>query len=96
MRTQSRHRRTRTIRVRRRAVQRDDMMDLERPLPHDDLLDQQLHQRLLLAERRRRQAAAHPLAKRRQVGEHLLRAGRLLPLPRVRLPLPFEPLPLPL
>ncbi len=57
MRTQSRHRRTRTVRVRRRAVQWDDIMDLERPFPHDDLLDQQLHQRLLLAERRRRQAA---------------------------------------
>jgi putative transposase len=94
MRTQSHHRRTRTARIRRRAVQRDDMMDLQRPLSHHDLLNQQLHQRLLLAETRRRQATAHPLTKRRQVGEHFLRTGRLLPLPRVRRALTFERLPL--
>jgi transposase len=65
-------------RGRDRVVERDDVVDLQRVRAHDNALDQQLQDRLLLRERHLRQSAAHALAEGRQLGQHLLSA-RLLP-----------------
>ena len=62
------------------------MADLQRLLPYDNALDEQLQDRLLLRERRRVEARADPRAEGRQIGEHdlggrrFLAAGLLFPL----------------
>ncbi len=65
----------------RGATQRDDVADLQRLLAHDNLLDEQLQDRLPLGEGGRVEPFADPRAERRQIGEHLLGAGGLLLLP---------------
>jgi hypothetical protein len=65
-------------RLGRRAAERDDVLHLERVVADDDALHQELEDRLLVCERGVVQAAAHPRAECRQVGEHGLGAGALL------------------
>ena len=77
IRTQSTVRLRRTLALRRRAAQRDDVADLQAALVNDDALDHELQDRLPVGERGLVEPAAHPLAERRQVGQHLLRPGAL-------------------
>jgi putative transposase len=62
---------------RRWTVQRDDMADLQAALVHDDALDDELQNRLLLGEARVIQPITHLFAEGPQIGEHLLRLGVL-------------------
>lgn len=86
-------RRRRGGRLRLQAPQRDHVADLQRVLPHDDTLDQQLQEPLLLGQGRLLQPAADALAERLQVRPDL--PGRL-PLglqPRLLLALGAEDFP---
>jgi hypothetical protein len=53
--------------------------DLHSVLPHDDPVDEQLQDPLLLGQRRLVEPRAHPLAERRQVGPDLLRGLAFAP-----------------
>jgi hypothetical protein len=55
--------------------------DLQRVLPHDDALDQQLQELLPLGEARLRQSATDPFAERLQVRPHFLGRAPLRPQP---------------
>jgi transposase len=77
IRTQSTIRLRGPLAPRRRAVQRDDMADLQAALVNDDALDHEVQHRLLVGERGLVQPAAHPFAERCQVSQHLLRPGAL-------------------
>src|SRR5947209_1870894 len=75
IRTQSTVRLRRPPALRRRAVQRDDMPDLQAAFVNDDALDHELQDRLLVGGRGLVEPAAHPFAERRQVGHDLVRLG---------------------
>jgi hypothetical protein len=75
IRTQSTVRLRRTLALRRRAVQRDDMPDLQAALVNDDALDHELQDRLPVGERGPVEPAAHPCADRGQVGHDFVRLG---------------------
>ena len=63
------------------------MADLQRLLPYDNALDEQLQDCLLLRERRRVEARADPRAEGRQIGEHDLGGRRFLPSADLLFPL---------
>src|SRR3954454_720037 len=75
IRTQSTVRLRRPPALRRRAVQRDDMPDLQAAFVNEDALDHELRDRLLVGGRGLVEPAAHPFAERRQVGHDLVRLG---------------------
>jgi transposase len=75
IRTQSTVRLRRTLALRRRAVQRDDVADLQAAFVNDDALDHELQDRLPVGERGSVEPAAHPFAERGQVGHDLVRLG---------------------
>jgi putative transposase len=61
-----------SVPARRRAAQRDDMADLQAAFVHDDALDDELQDGLLVGEARRIEAAADAIAEGGQVVEHRL------------------------
>src|SRR3954447_2450177 len=75
IRTQSTVGLRRTLALRRRAVQRDDVADLQAAFVNDDALDHELQDRLPVGERGSVKPAAHPFAERGQVGHDLVRLG---------------------
>jgi len=76
-RTQSAIRGCRSSYMRRRPVQRDDVADLQRVLAHDNALNQELQDRLLVGEAGVLESTADPRAESGQIGQHRL---GLLPL----------------
>ena len=75
IRTQSTVRLRRPPALRRRAVQRDDVPDLQAAFVNDDALDHEPLDRLPVGERGPVEPAAHPFAERGHVGHDLLRLG---------------------
>ena len=55
-----------------RTTQRDDMADLQTALVHDDALDDELQDSLLVSERGVVKSALNTLTERCQVGQHRL------------------------
>src|SRR4051812_49193881 len=76
IRAQSTIRGFRTRAARHDAAERDHVTDLQRLLPHDHALDQQLQDRLLLLQARPVQAAADSLAESSEVAQDPLGMGR--------------------
>jgi hypothetical protein len=67
-----------TVAVRGWGTQWDDMADLQAAIAHDDALDDELQDRLLLGQGRIVQPAADAIAERRHIGPHCLGLELLL------------------
>src|SRR3954454_23936976 len=71
------------------------MADLQRVLMDNDTLDEQVQDRLLIGDRRRRQTLLDALTEGGQLGQDRVSLRPLAAQPRLLLPLLFDRLPVP-